>query len=233
MNADILLWTATYVLLTLVVNAPSLGPLMHYLGLNKVTQDQEKDKRYALRRLKQFTYEAARRLREQPDEFLLGANWETVLAYVQHKRSDPRKSLGERLVVAPMAALTRISVAAFGPKPGDAETEKADVEKAGVAAVPPGANGAAAKDASGDDATSTDGGSSHGGMRLAPSASFGSVSVDFPALEDVLADVEAGEREAYFLHALEAKCQGQHAALATRAAAAAAGAAPEAAYDSR
>jgi type IVB pilus formation R64 PilN family outer membrane protein len=185
-NADILLWTATYVLLTLVVNAPSLGLLMHYLGLNKVTADQEKDKRYALRRLKQFTYEAARRLREQPDEFLLGADWETVLAYVQHKRSDPRRSVAEQLA-APMATLSRLSVAAFGGRPAAAPAGKAGKGDDALDAAEHGAPPAA--EASADEAASSDGG---GGWRLAPSPSSLSLSasMEFPVLEDVLAGVE-------------------------------------------
>jgi hypothetical protein len=204
------------VLITLVANAPALGPLMVWLGLTRVTDDQEKDKRYALRGLRAHTREAAVRLQDQPDEFLVGADWGAAVAFVQRPRSDPRHTAPSAAPVRLSAAglrqlssLARSSMAAFARKPaaegGGEPAEDDDKLEAGEAA--PAAPG---------------GGGGGGTAPAAPallardnSASDLSVSMDFPTLEDLM-DEEEGVHGAAFLQALQAKADA-HAAATARA----------------
>lgn len=81
-NADISLWTSAFVLLTLVVNAPFIGQIMALLRLNKIPWEKRKMRAKAKAALVRFTSNALEALQTDTDEFLQGANWDAVLAYV-------------------------------------------------------------------------------------------------------------------------------------------------------
>ena len=71
-NADIVLWVATFVLLTLLINAPMMSKVMEWTGLGKVTDEKVAARRQALQELEEFTKGIVRQLGEEKDEFLQG-----------------------------------------------------------------------------------------------------------------------------------------------------------------
>lgn len=81
-NADISLWTAAFVLLTLMVNGPLIGPLLSLLRLNRLPLEKLKMRTRAKRAFFRFTNGMLASLREDDDEFLQGAHWEAVAQYV-------------------------------------------------------------------------------------------------------------------------------------------------------
>jgi NhaP-type Na+/H+ or K+/H+ antiporter len=88
--STIAIWTATFVFLTLLINAPLLSPIMTYLSLDRISIEKKKTRAKARRALLRFTEEAIQNLKDDDDEFLNGADWMTVRAYV-----DMSKELGE------------------------------------------------------------------------------------------------------------------------------------------
>ncbi|KAL4437060.1 hypothetical protein ABPG75_004199 [Micractinium tetrahymenae] len=86
-NAEITLWTAMFVLLTLVINAPTLGPLVRLLGLNQAAKTRGPARARVKRALCSFTAAALEELRRQEGELLQGANWEAVAHYCVLSRS--------------------------------------------------------------------------------------------------------------------------------------------------
>jgi len=88
--STIAIWTATFVFLTLLINAPLLSPIMTYLSLDRISIEKKKMRAKARRALLRFTEEAIQNLKDDDDEFLNGADWMTVRAYV-----DMSKELGE------------------------------------------------------------------------------------------------------------------------------------------
>ncbi|PRW32594.1 Sodium hydrogen exchanger 7 [Chlorella sorokiniana] len=92
-NSDIAIWTSAFVLLTLVVNAPSVSTIMHWLRLDRISREKQAMRAKAKRALLRFTSAAIGTLRDDEEEFLQGANWEAVAAYVDMsqalKQFDP------------------------------------------------------------------------------------------------------------------------------------------------
>jgi len=81
-NADISVWSAAFVVLTLIVNGPLIGPLLTLLRLNRLPLEKLKMRTRAKRALCRFTNGIVASLREDDDEFLQGAHWEAVTQYV-------------------------------------------------------------------------------------------------------------------------------------------------------
>ena len=81
-NADISLWTACFVVLTLVINGPGTGPLLRFLKLCQVPMEKLRMRGRAKRALLRFTREQVQDLRKEDNEFLQGADWEAIEEYV-------------------------------------------------------------------------------------------------------------------------------------------------------
>ncbi|KAL4855761.1 Sodium/hydrogen exchanger 8 [Chlorella vulgaris] len=92
-NSDIAIWTASFVVLTLVINAPSISLMMRWLKLDRITPEKQAMRAKAKRALMRFTGAAIGTLREDDEEFLQGANWQAVGRYVDVsdalKKFDP------------------------------------------------------------------------------------------------------------------------------------------------
>ncbi|KAL4855765.1 Sodium/hydrogen exchanger 7 [Chlorella vulgaris] len=92
-NSDISVWTASFVLLTLVINAPSIGLMLRWLKLDRITPEKQAMRAKAKRALMRFTGAAIGSLREDDEQFLQGANWQAVGRYVdvsdELKKFDP------------------------------------------------------------------------------------------------------------------------------------------------
>lgn len=83
-NAAILLWTASFVVITLVVNGSLCGPMLRILNLCKVTKERNRTRARARRSLCEFTEEKLVALKQNKEaEFLAGANWDLVEQYVE------------------------------------------------------------------------------------------------------------------------------------------------------
>ncbi|KDD76916.1 hypothetical protein H632_c68p2, partial [Helicosporidium sp. ATCC 50920] len=81
-NADVSLWTAAFVLLTLCINAPTISPLMQLLRLNRIPWERRKMRARAKKALERFSLAAVQLLQQDEDEFLHGVNWTAVAQYV-------------------------------------------------------------------------------------------------------------------------------------------------------
>jgi hypothetical protein len=76
-GAEINLWTSSFVLLTLIINAPLIARMLNLLRLNTVSGEAVKMRNKAKRALCRFTDSAIAALKDdEDDEFLKGANWE-------------------------------------------------------------------------------------------------------------------------------------------------------------
>ena len=71
-NADITLWSSALVLLTLLINAPLIGPVMRWTGLSAVTAEKLRGRRAALAALRAHTHEVVEELKHDKGEFLQG-----------------------------------------------------------------------------------------------------------------------------------------------------------------
>ena len=94
--ADIALWTVAFVFLTLCINAPSLGFVMRLLKLNNISADKRKIRSRSKKALCRFTEVAITNLRDDDDEFLDGADWTSVAAYVDMSKELPEFDLPAR-----------------------------------------------------------------------------------------------------------------------------------------
>lgn len=72
MNAEITLWTASFVLLTLLINAPTLAPLVRLLRLDGGARARAPARARAKRTLCRAVHAAIDGLREQEGELLQG-----------------------------------------------------------------------------------------------------------------------------------------------------------------
>jgi len=82
-NAEILLWTASFVVITLVVNGSLCGPMLRILNLCKVSKERNRTRARAKMSLCRFTEEKVVALKQNKEaEFLAGANWDLVEQYV-------------------------------------------------------------------------------------------------------------------------------------------------------
>ncbi|CAL5219904.1 g1831 [Coccomyxa viridis] len=84
-KAEIVMWTAGFVLLTLIVNAPLLPWVLRITGLSKVPDTKMRMRRRAVRALMSHTQNAIRDLRNDEDEMLRGVDWGAVDKYVSTK----------------------------------------------------------------------------------------------------------------------------------------------------
>ena len=83
-NAEILLWTASFVVITLVVNGSLCGPMLRILNLCKVSKERNRTRARAKKSLCEFTEEKLVALKQNKEaEFLAGANWDLVEQYVE------------------------------------------------------------------------------------------------------------------------------------------------------
>ncbi|KAI3423997.1 hypothetical protein D9Q98_009830 [Chlorella vulgaris] len=133
-NSDISVWTASFVLLTLVINAPSIGLMLRWLKLDRITPEKQAMRAKAKRALMRFTGAAIGSLREDDEQFLQGANWQAVGRYVDV--SDELKKFDPPLPPAQASAIS--SAASPGSKqrlPGgetDAKGGKATLSRKSV-----------------------------------------------------------------------------------------------------
>ena len=67
--------TTLYVVATLLINAPLLGPLLTVMGLNKVTKEQLHLRKRVRGMLQRHTDVALAQMRSSPDELLQGVAW--------------------------------------------------------------------------------------------------------------------------------------------------------------
>ncbi|PSC68844.1 Sodium hydrogen exchanger 7 [Micractinium conductrix] len=86
-NFDVVLWASAFVLLSLLINAPLIGPVMRWTGLSRISPDKVRGRKKALEELQAFTAQSIDDLKQQQDgEFLQGANWSLVATFVDHTR---------------------------------------------------------------------------------------------------------------------------------------------------
>ena len=91
-NAEILLWTASFVLLTLIVNGSLCGAMLRLLRLGIASKEKLRTRERAKRDLCDFTERKLAALRTTREaEFLTGANWDLVAQYV-HISADELNS---------------------------------------------------------------------------------------------------------------------------------------------
>lgn len=80
-SADISLWTAAFVVLTLLINGPSIAHMLRLLGLDSVPPEMVKMRSRARRALCRFTKEQLALLKDDDDEFLQSQchEWDVAL----------------------------------------------------------------------------------------------------------------------------------------------------------
>ncbi|KAK9819620.1 hypothetical protein WJX72_000338 [[Myrmecia] bisecta] len=88
----IILWTAGFVLLTLVINAPLLPLVLRLTGLNKEPEAKKQMWLKASRAVVFHTTKTIERLRDEPDEMLRGVDWGAVERYVDLKELVPENA---------------------------------------------------------------------------------------------------------------------------------------------
>ncbi|KAL4430847.1 hypothetical protein ABPG75_006103 [Micractinium tetrahymenae] len=155
-NFDVVLWASAFVLLSLLINAPSIDPVMRWTGLSRITPEKVVGRRKALEELQSFTARSIDGLKEQQDgEFLQGANWPLVAAFVDHT--------------------TRLK--GFVPRPSGAAAKRVAAEAVEAEAAAPGPAAAAAAEG-----LSKDGADAAGAAGLAGSRK-GSQKTSFMAPE--------------------------------------------------
>ncbi len=71
-KAQIIFWTAGFVLLTLLVNAPLLPRVLRWLSLNRIPDKQLRRRQRAIEALGEHTQEIIEELRDDEDELLSG-----------------------------------------------------------------------------------------------------------------------------------------------------------------
>ena len=81
-RSDIALWTSCFVILTLIINGPLIGPLLKSFGLNKTSKAAHRIQRKAKIALLEFTENKIKEYEDDDDAFLTGADWEAVAKYV-------------------------------------------------------------------------------------------------------------------------------------------------------
>lgn len=83
-KADMALWTAWFVVLTLVVNGPCIAPLLSILKLNIVAEAARHIQATAKTIILENTREIIQKLRDgdEDDNLLSGADWEVIAKYV-------------------------------------------------------------------------------------------------------------------------------------------------------
>ena len=70
---DIVLWASCFVLLSLLLNAPAIGPVMRLTGLSRIAPDRVRGRARAVAELQEFTAGCIADLKQQQDgEFLQG-----------------------------------------------------------------------------------------------------------------------------------------------------------------
>ena len=83
-QAEMALLTALYVLATLVINAPILGPLMTLLGLNTVSEEQLHMQRRVHKLLRKHSETSLEAMRGNPHELMQGVSWDEVQSACHH-----------------------------------------------------------------------------------------------------------------------------------------------------
>ncbi|KAF8065728.1 NHX8 [Scenedesmus sp. PABB004] len=85
-KAMMVFWTAGFVLLTLLINAPLLPTVLRLTGLSDVPPKQLARRRRAVAALGDHTAAVLEQLRDAEDELLAGVDWAQVAAFVDHGR---------------------------------------------------------------------------------------------------------------------------------------------------
>jgi len=81
-QSEVVMFTAIFVMLTLLVNAPMLPRILRWTKLDAVPLQHQKMRRKALRMLLRHTDAAIDELRDDDDEMLRGVDWDAVHKYV-------------------------------------------------------------------------------------------------------------------------------------------------------
>ncbi|GAX82549.1 hypothetical protein CEUSTIGMA_g9975.t1 [Chlamydomonas eustigma] len=82
--AEIAMMTTMYVLFTLLINAPLLGPLLSVMGLNAVSQEQLHLRKRVQTMLQRHAEVSFAQVRANSDELLQGVAWDEVEAVISH-----------------------------------------------------------------------------------------------------------------------------------------------------
>ncbi|KAI7841566.1 hypothetical protein COHA_004736 [Chlorella ohadii] len=137
-NFDVVLWASAFVLLSLLINAPSIGPVMRWTGLSRISPERIRGRKRALEELQGFTDECIAELKHQQDgEFLQGANWSLVATFVEQTPRlkgfvpQPRGRRGAKAAPspAPAAAADKAAAAAGNGSTGAAAETAAGPSK--------------------------------------------------------------------------------------------------------
>lgn len=80
--SDIALWTASFVVLTLIINSPLIAPLLKSLKLNETSREAKMIQNKAKLTFLEHTRLCIQRYKDNDDVFLAGADWEIVAKYV-------------------------------------------------------------------------------------------------------------------------------------------------------
>ena len=85
--SDIALWTASFVVLTLIINSPLIAPLLKSLKLNETSKEAKMIQNKAKKTFFEHTRLCIQRYKDNDDVFLAGADWEIVAKYVDLSKS--------------------------------------------------------------------------------------------------------------------------------------------------
>lgn len=151
-KAEMAIWTAGFVILTLLVNAPLLTPLLGYLGLNEVSPVQQLMRRKTKQALLRYTATELKEL-QSSEEMLHGVDWTVVSktvdfsAQLQEKLPEESKPLETKIGVKlsggtnkrgldNSAHCVRQRLLSVSERPeaavGEEEEEGSDVERGGA-----------------------------------------------------------------------------------------------------
>ncbi|KAL0021928.1 hypothetical protein WJX79_007439 [Trebouxia sp. C0005] len=81
-KAELVLWVAGFVLLSLIINAPMLPWIMRITSLNTVPEGKLRMRRKAVIALAAHKQEGLQQLKDDPDEMLRGVDWSLVSEHV-------------------------------------------------------------------------------------------------------------------------------------------------------
>lgn len=117
-NFDVVLWASAFVLLSLLINAPLIAPVMRWTGLSRISPEKVRGRRRALEELRTFTAQSIAELKQQQDgEFLQGANWDLVATFVDQTsrlKGFVPKHRGSKRVAEGEQAAAAAAVAGIG-----------------------------------------------------------------------------------------------------------------------
>lgn len=118
-SSDISLWVPCFVVLTLVINGPTIAPVLRLLRLNRVPLEKQKMRAKAKRGLCRFTDWQLADLRENEDEFLQGEGGEGFppVCRKYHCREDNNANTVSVFLTSIFVILRTVAVLMHAPCP--------------------------------------------------------------------------------------------------------------------